>query len=157
MTFFTEFGTGSLTNLSLIFLRLRFPLSGLLRLLRKQNALDVGEDTALGNCDARQEFVQLLVIPDGQLQVPRDDPSLLVVPCSVASQLENLSGEVLHDSSQVDRGTSTHTLGIVALAKETVDTSHGELEACPVGTGLCFSLDLSTFATARHFGRANAT
>merc|ERR1719391_664319 len=59
-----------------------------------------------------------------------NDPGLLVVTGSVACQLEDLSGEVLHDSSQVDGGAGTDTLSIVALAEQTVDTSHGELKSC---------------------------
>jgi hypothetical protein len=47
-------------------------------------------------------------------------------------QLEDLSGEVLHDDSQVHGGTGTDTLGVVSLAEQTVDTSDGELES---GTG----------------------
>ncbi len=122
----------------------------LLGLLGEEDSLDVGEDTTLGNGDTRQELVQLFIIPDGQLQMTGDDPGLLVVAGSVASQLENLSSEVLHDGSQVDRGTSTHTLGIVALAEKTVDTAHGELKTSPVGTGLCLSLDLAALASSRH-------
>merc|ERR1711992_72601 len=118
-------------------------LGSLVRLLGQEHGLDVGEDSALGDGDSGEQLVQLLVVPDGQLEVTGDDPGLLVVTGSVASQLENLSGEVLHDGSQVDGGASTHTLGIVALAEETVDTSHGELEASPFGSGLCLSLDLT--------------
>jgi len=64
------------------------------------------------------------------------DPGLLVVTGSVASQLEDLSSEVLHDGSQVDWGTSTYTFSIVALAQETVDTSNWELKSSPCGSAL---------------------
>merc|ERR1739842_56112 len=86
----------------------------LLGLLGQKDSLDVGEDTTLGNGDAGQELVQLLVIPDGELEMPGDDPGLLVVTGSVAGQLEDLSGEVLHDIREVDRGASADTLSIVA-------------------------------------------
>jgi hypothetical protein len=36
--------------------------------------LDVGQDAALRDGDAGQQLVQLLVVADGQLEVPRDDP-----------------------------------------------------------------------------------
>jgi hypothetical protein len=39
------------------------------------------------------------------LQVTRDDAGLLVVTGGVTGQLEDLSGQVLHDGSQVDGGT----------------------------------------------------
>merc|ERR1719178_214393 len=53
-------------------------------LLGQEDGLDVGEDAALGDGDAGQQLVQLLVIPDGQLEVPGDDPGLLVVPGGVS-------------------------------------------------------------------------
>ena len=125
-------------------------LSLLLGLLGEEDSLDVGEDTTLGNGHTGEQLVQLLVVADGQLEMTGDDPGLLVVTGGVASQLEDLSGEVLHDGSQVDGGTGAHTLGIVALAEEPVDTAHGELESSPVGAALCLSLDLSAFASSGH-------
>ena len=122
----------------------------LLGLLGEKDGLDVGEDTTLGDGDTREKLVQLLVITDGELEMSGDDSGLLVVTGSVASQLEDLSSEVLKDSSQVDRGTSTHALSIVAFAQETVDTSNGELKSRAAGSALGLSLRLSSFATARH-------
>jgi len=123
---------------------------GLLRLLGQENGLDVGEDTTLGNGHTREQLVQLLIVADGQLEVAGDDPGLLVVPGSIASQLQDLSGQVLHDSSHVDGGTSTHSLSIVALPQQTVDTAHRELESSTAGPGLCLSLHLASLATSRH-------
>lgn len=76
-----------------------------------------------------------------------NDTGLLVVTGSVSSQLENLSSEVLEDSSEIDGSTSTNTgkesvpntlnekvvcqnipLSIVALPQETMDTTDGESE-----------------------------
>merc|ERR1719209_2011123 len=91
----------------------------------------LGEDTTLGNGNTGEEFVQFLVVADGELEVTGDDSGLLVVTGSVACKLENLSSEVLHDCSQVDWGTSTNTLSIVSLAEESVDTSNGELKPGP--------------------------
>jgi len=88
--------------------------------------VDVGEDTALGNGHVAEKLVQLLVVPDGELKVPGDDTGLLVVAGGVASQLENLGSEVLEHGSEVDGGAGTDTLGVVALAKETVHTTNGE-------------------------------
>lgn len=88
--------------------------------------MDVGQDTTLCDSDVTQQLVQLLIVSDGELQVTGDDAGLLVVASSVASQLENLSSEVLEDGSEVDRGTGTDTLGVVALAEQTVNTADGE-------------------------------
>jgi len=123
---------------------------GLLRLLGQEDSLDVGEDTTLGNGHTGEQLVQLLVVADGQLEVAGDDPGLLVVPGSIASQLKDLSGQVLHDGSHVDRGASTHTLSIVALPQQAVNTAHRELESSTAGPGLCLSLHLASLATSRH-------
>ena len=108
----------------------------LLRLLGEEDSLDVGEDTTLGNGDSREEFVEFLVITDGELEMTGDDPGLLVVTGSIASELKDLSSEVLHDGSEVHWGTSTYTLGIVSLAEKAVNTSYRELKSSPGATGL---------------------
>ena len=42
-------------------------LLGLLRLLREEDRVDVREDTAGGDGDAREELVELLVVADGEV------------------------------------------------------------------------------------------
>merc|ERR550519_185752 len=49
-------------------------------LLGEEDGLDVGQDAALGDSNAGQQLVQLLVVPDGELEVPRDDPGLRALP-----------------------------------------------------------------------------
>ena len=83
--------------------------------LREENSLDIGENPTLSDGDASQQLVQFLIIPYGQLHIfnipnkmlscckiylemPRDDASLFVVTGSVASQLEDLGSQILHDS-----------------------------------------------------------
>ena len=90
--------------------------------------MNVGEDTTLGDGNVSEKLVQLLIVPDGELEMAGDDTGLLVVAGSVTGQLENLGSEVLKDGSEVDGSTSTDTLGVVALAEETVDTTDGESE-----------------------------
>ena len=125
-------------------------LSLLLGLLGEEDGLDVGQDTSLGDGDTGQKLVQLLVVPDGELEVTGDDPGLLVVTGGVAGQLEDLSGQVLHDGGHVHGGTGSDTLSIVSLPQKTVDTSDGELKSSPAGPRLCLSLDLASFAATRH-------
>ena len=98
--------------------------------------MDVGEDTTLGNGDVTQELVQLLIVADGKLEVTRDDTGLLVVTGGVTSQLEDFSSEVLEDGSQIDGSTGTNTLGVVALAEQTVDTTNGEGQTGLGGTAV---------------------
>jgi hypothetical protein len=72
------------------------------RLLGEQVGVDIGQDTALGNGDVTEELVQLLVVADGELEMTRDDTRLLVVAGGVASQLEDLSSQVLENGSEID-------------------------------------------------------
>lgn len=96
--------------------------------------MDVGENTTLGNGDVTQELVQLLIVADGKLEVTGNDTGLLVVTGGVSSQLENLSSEVLENSSEVNGSTGTDTLGVVTLAEQTVDTANGEGQTSLGGT-----------------------
>ena len=105
---------------------------GLLRLLGQKHGLDVGQNASLSDGDTGQEFVQFLVVADGQLEVTGDDSGLLVVTGSVACELKNLSCEVFEHSCQVDWGTGSNSLSIVAFPQQTVDTSDWELKS---GTG----------------------
>jgi hypothetical protein len=90
--------------------------------------VDVGQDTTLGDGDVSEKLVQLLIVPDGELQVTGNDTGLLVIAGGVASQFKDFGGQVLEDSGQVDGRTGTDTLGVVALTEETVDTADGERE-----------------------------
>ena len=90
--------------------------------------MNVGKDAALGDGDVSKELVQLLVVADGELEMAGDDSGLLVVASGVASQLKDFGREVLEDGSEVNRSTGTNTLGVVALAQKTVDTTNGERE-----------------------------
>lgn len=102
--------------------------------------MDVGQNTTLGDGDVTEQLVQLLVVANCELQVAGDDTGLLVVAGGVASQFQNLSRKVLEHGSEVDGSTSTNTLGVVALAKQTVDTADGERQTSLGGTaadGVC--------------------
>jgi hypothetical protein len=90
--------------------------------------VNVGENTTLSDGDVSEKLVQLLVVADGELEMAGDDTGLLVVAGSVSGQLEDLSRQVLEDGSEVDGCTGTDTLGVVALAEQTVDTADGERE-----------------------------
>ena len=76
-----------------------------------------------------KELVELLVVLDSKGNVPRDDPGFLVVPSSVSGELEDLSGEVLEDSSKVDTSTDSDTGSVSALLEVPADTSNGELKS----------------------------
>ena len=104
-------------------------LLGLVGLLGEEHSLDVGQHTTLGDGHSTEKLVQLLIVTDGQLEMSWDDPGLLVVTGSISCQLKDLSSQVLHDSGQVDWGSSSDPLSIVALAEMTVDSAHWELKS----------------------------
>ena len=127
--------------------------SGLLATLAlgDQVAVDVGEDTTLGDCDAREELAELIVVADGELDVAGVDAVLVVVTGSVASELKDLGSEVLEDGGEVDRSAGTNALGVVALTQEAVDTTDGELQTGAGGAGLALARGgLARLATTRH-------
>ena len=127
-------------------------LGGLLGLLGQQHSLDVGQHAALSDGHSAQQLVELLVVADSQLQVTGDDPGLLVVAGSVSSQLQDLSGQVLQHSRQIDGGSGTDTLSIVAFTQMPVNTTDGELEPGPGGAGLCLSAGFASgFSSTTHF------
>ena len=122
----------------------------LLRLLGEKHCLNVGQDATLCNGDAREELVELLVVADGQLEMAGDDAGLLVVAGGVTGELEHLGSQILHDGSEVDRGSGTDALGVVALPQETVNPADGKLQSSTTGTGLGLALNLSALAASRH-------
>ena len=119
-------------------------------LLGQKYGLDVRENTALGDGYTLEQFVELLVIADSQLQVTRVDSRFLVVASGVSSQLQDLSCQVFHDGGQVDRSASTNAVGIVAFAKVTVDSADGELQTSSGRAGLCLALSFASFTASRH-------
>ena len=99
--------------------------------LWQEDRVDVGQNPSLSDGDSSQKLVQFLIVPDGQLEMTRDDPHLLVVPGSVPSQLEDLGSEVLHDSSQVDGSSTSNTLGELSFLQMAVNPSNWELKSSP--------------------------
>ncbi len=119
---------------------LRLGLLARVGLLGQQDGLDVGKDASLSDGHAREQLVQLLVVTYGELEMTWNDPGLLVVAGSVAGKLEDLGGQVFHDGSEVDGGSSADAFGIVPLAKETMDSSDWKLQSSAGRSGLCLSL-----------------
>jgi hypothetical protein len=138
---------------------LRSSLAALSGLLRKKVLVNIGEDTTLSNGDVTEKLVQFLVIADGKLEMTWDDAGLLVVAGGVASQFQDFSSKILKDGSEIDRGTRTNPLGVVALPQETMNTTNGESETGLGGSALgLFSLTRSGLATrfsTGHFGLGN--
>ncbi len=124
--------------------------TGTARFLWQKDGLDIRQHTTLGNGHTGQQLVQLLVVSDGQLKMARDDPGFLVVAGSVASQLQNLGGEVLHDGGQINRCASSYSLSVVSFTKMAVNTTHWKLKTSAGRSALRLSLGFSSFSATRH-------
>ena len=67
-------------------------------LLCKEEALDVGEDTAGGDCACSSELAELLIVADGELDMTRHNGLLFVLSAGITGEVKDLLREVLHDS-----------------------------------------------------------
>ena len=113
--------------------------------------MDVGQDTTGGDGSAAQKSVELLIVADSELNVTGHNSGLLVILSGVASELEDLSGEVLKDGGEVHGGTGTNVLSVVALLHEAGDSSNAELEfslgCARDGASCLLSLTATTFTS----------
>ena len=107
---------------------------------------NVWHDTTLRDDNVAEETVQFFVVTDGELQVSGNNTLLLVITSGITSQLENLSSEVFKNGSKINWGTSSYTLGVVALLQQTVHTTDWELETSlgRAGLGLVRAASLSS-------------
>ncbi|KAK7852246.1 cyanogenic beta-glucosidase [Quercus suber] len=71
--------------------------------------MNVRQNTTISNGHRPHKPAQLLVVPHSKLNVPWDNPVLLVVPRCIPSQFQNLSSEVFEDSRELDRGARADT------------------------------------------------
>ena len=79
-----------------------------LALLADERLVDVGDDSTTSNGGLDQS-IQLLVSPDGELEMSGGDSLHLQVLTGVSSQLEDLSSEVLQDGRAVDSSGGSNT------------------------------------------------
>lgn len=95
----------------------------------EEEHMDVGEDTTGSNSGAAQQSCELLIVADSELDVAGHNSALLVVTCGVASEFEDLSGEVFENGGEVHGGTSTNALSVSALLEEAGDSAYWELKS----------------------------
>eukprot|EP01008_Symbiontida_sp_HLA12_P000984 NODE_2020_length_522_cov_702.651629_g2005_i0.p1 GENE.NODE_2020_length_522_cov_702.651629_g2005_i0~~NODE_2020_length_522_cov_702.651629_g2005_i0.p1 ORF type:complete len:136 (+),score=11.97 NODE_2020_length_522_cov_702.651629_g2005_i0:107-514(+) len=93
----------------------------------------MGQHATRRDGHAAQKLVQLVVVLDGQLQESRRHALLLVVAGGVASQLEELSRQVLQDCREVNRGRCANPAGVPLLADHASDAANREGQACLLG------------------------
>ena len=77
--------------------------------------MNVWQYASLGDSDSAEEFVELLVVADGKLNMTWDDAGLLVVTGGVASKLEDLGSKVFEDGGKVDWSAGANASSILAL------------------------------------------
>ena len=96
--------------------------------------MDVGEDTSRGDGDSTQKAVEFLIVLDSKSDVTRDDTALLVITSGVSGEFEDLGTKVLENGSEVNRGSGSHSGGVLSLTEVTSDTTDRELQT---GLGRC--------------------
>ena len=84
-------------------------------LIGEQDSLNVGENSSLSDGNSAEQFVQLLIVFNGQLEMSGDNSCFFVIPGSVSGQLKDLSAQVLKNSCKVNWGSSSNALTVVAL------------------------------------------
>ena len=85
------------------------------RLFGQKNRMNVRKDSALTYGDAGQQFVEFLVISDGELQMSGNYTTLFVIAGGISRQLQHLSRQVLQNCSQIDGSAGAHSLRIIAF------------------------------------------
>lgn len=156
--FFCKGGTNfccCCSNIFLVILKTLLLLLGAFSLLANERFVDMRNDSSSSN-GGLDECIQLLVTTDGELQMAGSDTLHLQILGGVASQLEDLSGQIFEDGSRVDGGSGSNTsMRGGAVFQMPVDTSHGELKSGPGRPRhclcLCLSRILSCFASC-HLG-----
>ena len=92
--------------------------------------MDIGKNSSRSNSNSSKKLVQLLIVLNSKSDVPRYDTALLVITSGVSGKLEDLSTEVLENSSEVNGSSSSDTGSVLSLSEVSSDTSDGELKSC---------------------------
>ena len=100
-----------------------------LGLLGEEDGVDVGEDSTGSDGDSAKKLVELLIVLDSKGDVPGGNPGLLVVAGGVSGKFEDLSGEVLEDSSEIDTGSDSDAGSVSSLLEVPSDTGNRELKS----------------------------
>ena len=113
------------------------------------------EDTTGGDGNILHELGELLVVSDGELDVSWDNSALLGVLGGVTGELEDLSGEVLKDGSEVHWGTGSDSVGVLSLLEESGDSSNWELKSSSSSLGDWSGWGVLSFSSSTFSGHCN--
>lgn len=101
--------------------------------------------SAVSDNGVSEKSLEFGVLLDGEVDASGDDSSLLHLLSSVAGKLEDLSGEVLEDGSEVDRSAFANSGGVSTFLKESGDSSDGEVKTSLLGSGLLLGVSCLAF------------
>mmetsp|Transcript_82416 Transcript_82416/g.167041 ORF Transcript_82416/g.167041 Transcript_82416/m.167041 type:complete len:208 (+) Transcript_82416:87-710(+) len=101
-------------------------LAPLPRLLREENRVDVRQYAATTDRDLSHVLVELLVVTDGELDVPGDDPVLLLILGSVPCELKDLRRDVFNHRCEVDRRTARQAATVATALQLLGEAVHWE-------------------------------
>ena len=99
--------------------------------LWKKEGLDAGEDSTHRNGGHGHYLVELIIVADSQLKMTGRNCLLLVLGSSVASQLEDLTSEVLEHSGSENACAQAYLVCVATLLKEAVSASNWEDQVAP--------------------------
>ena len=134
----------------LVFLALGWFPCLLLAFLRKQNSLNVWQNTSLCDRDASKELVQLFVIAYGKLKMTRNNSRFLVIASCIACQFQDFGGQVLQNSGKINWSASANPLCVVSFAKKAMNSANWKLQARTRRATLRFRSLSFTFSSSRH-------
>ena len=120
-------------------------------LLGEELSLDVGENTTLRDGAGDHEFVELIIVAEGELHVAWLDLLLASFLGSISSEFENLTSEVLKHGGGECSGASTDSVSVSALSEILVASCDGEDDSCSCGACSLFLARAGCFSFSCHF------
>ena len=116
-------------------------MDGLVLALGEEMGMDVRHLTSAGDLGSSEHLVELLISTDGFLQVNGLDLFSLTLEADLTTELEDLTHEVLEDTSHEDTTALTERFSVTALSHQAHASSRGDYESSfnLSGDGFSFS------------------
>jgi len=91
--------------------------------------MNIRQDACFRDGTELEQFGELLVASNSQLEMTRSDSRLSVITGGVSGQFEDFCREIFEDGGEVDRSTLIDSIGNIGFFESLEDASDGELEA----------------------------
>jgi hypothetical protein len=108
------------------------------------------ENTTGRNGNMTKELVQLVIFLDCQSNVTGHNAALLVITSCVSSELQDFCAQVLQHCVEVDRGSRSHTLELLARFEVSTNTTNRELQSSFGRRADSLLLATASFSFSRH-------